>query len=309
MKFLRLILSMFSGKLWIMIFGLVLTVLSFGSSLGLLTLSTWFLAGCYLVKSMSFNIFYPSASIRGFAIARTFFKYVQRIVTHKATFDVLAKLRVQAFAAFIPLATDINKLAQLKQETEANQQQLAKLTTKPDSSSPAQEEVTSQIKSKKKLVLMSDNELFDRVIRDINNLDGFYVNVAIPLLATLIIFIIFTIGFCVISPSLGLFVGGMLILTTLTVPWIFYYRGKKLSHDIEQTATELRIKTFNHLQLSVENRIFNKSADNLAQLDEINNRLVKQQIARDRYLNITTLLLQLIMGVMVTITICGASYL
>lgn len=88
-----------------LILGLVLMISGLISSMGLLTLSGWFLAATAIAGIGSlFNFFYPSASVRGLAIGRTAARYVEKIVTHDATFRILAKLRVQVFEKMIPLS-------------------------------------------------------------------------------------------------------------------------------------------------------------------------------------------------------------
>lgn len=88
-----------------LILGLVLMILGLASSMGLLTLSGWFLAATAIAGlGTLFNFFYPSASVRGLAIGRTVARYFEKIVTHDATFRILAKLRVQVFEKIIPLS-------------------------------------------------------------------------------------------------------------------------------------------------------------------------------------------------------------
>ena len=88
-----------------LILGLVLMVLGLGSSMGLLTVSGWFLAATAIAGlGTLFNFFYPSASVRGLAIGRTVMRYFEKIVTHDATFRILSKLRVQVFEKIIPLS-------------------------------------------------------------------------------------------------------------------------------------------------------------------------------------------------------------
>jgi ATP-binding cassette subfamily C protein CydC len=79
-------------------------------SIGLLSLSGWFLAASFLVGSpLIFNFFYPSSGVRGLAIGRTLSRYFERLVTHDATFRVLANLRVAIFRKLIPLSpADLN---------------------------------------------------------------------------------------------------------------------------------------------------------------------------------------------------------
>lgn len=289
MRLITLVLRLFAGKYGIMLVGLLLTLLSFGSSIGLLTLSAWFLASCYLIASIDFNIFYPSSSVRGFAIARTFFKYVQRLVTHKATFDVLTKLRVQVFVNMLPCAVDINKLHALQ----------AHLLHQQDTQGPT----SSQQK------IISDNELFDIIIKDIENLGGLYVNVLIPFLGSLLIFILATVGLCFINLELGLLVGGILILMTLLTPWIFYPLGKRLIGTIEQASTQLRLKFLNFLELQFENLIFAKTADKEQEINDMSAELIAKQLQRDKLFNLTSLIMQLLIGTLLTVTIFLSSYL
>ena len=85
--------------------GLVLMITGLASSIGLLTTSGWFLAATAIAGlGTLFNFFYPSASVRGLAIIRTLFRYFEKLVTHDATFRILAKLRVQVFEKIIPLS-------------------------------------------------------------------------------------------------------------------------------------------------------------------------------------------------------------
>ena len=88
-----------------LILGLVLMILGLGASMGLLTVSGWFLAATAIAGlGTLFNFFYPSASVRGLAIGRTVMRYFEKIVTHDATFRILSKLRVQVFEKIIPLS-------------------------------------------------------------------------------------------------------------------------------------------------------------------------------------------------------------
>ncbi|MBF0783900.1 cysteine/glutathione ABC transporter ATP-binding protein/permease CydC [Muribacter muris] len=90
------------GRLFL---GTVLAIVGLTASIGLLSLSGWFLAASALVgSSLLFNFFYPSSGVRGLAIGRTISRYFERLVTHDATFRVLANLRVAVFKKLIPLS-------------------------------------------------------------------------------------------------------------------------------------------------------------------------------------------------------------
>ncbi|QLB21385.1 cysteine/glutathione ABC transporter ATP-binding protein/permease CydC [Vespertiliibacter pulmonis] len=104
MKALLPFLSLYRSHLGQLLFGIVLAITSLAASIGLLSLSGWFLAASALVgSSLLFNFFYPSSGVRGLAIGRTISRYFERLVTHDGTFRVLANLRVTIFRKLIPL--------------------------------------------------------------------------------------------------------------------------------------------------------------------------------------------------------------
>ena len=79
------------------------------ASVGLLALSGWFLsaaalAGLSLGTAYLFNFFYPSIGVRMFAFTRTLSRYAERLVTHDATFRMLATLRIWFYRKIEPLA-------------------------------------------------------------------------------------------------------------------------------------------------------------------------------------------------------------
>lgn len=88
-----------------MLVGIVLGVAVIAANTLLMAISGWFIASMAVSGSSgaAFNYFFPSAGIRFLAIARTLGRYAERLVTHEATFRVLAELRVWLFKRFEPL--------------------------------------------------------------------------------------------------------------------------------------------------------------------------------------------------------------
>ncbi|MBB2776534.1 UNVERIFIED_ORG: ATP-binding cassette subfamily C protein CydC [Comamonas terrigena] len=85
-----------------MLLGALLATLTALAGMALLGLSGWFitataLAGLASATGLAFNVFMPSAGIRLLALGRTAGRYAERIVTHDATFAVLAALRERLF--------------------------------------------------------------------------------------------------------------------------------------------------------------------------------------------------------------------
>lgn len=95
------------GWIWA---GLGFSCLTVLANFGLLALSGWFLAATALAglagyaAQNSFNFFTPAAMVRFFATIRVLSRYAERLVTHEATFRLLADLRVWFYTRIEPLA-------------------------------------------------------------------------------------------------------------------------------------------------------------------------------------------------------------
>jgi len=90
--------------------GIVLSLLTALASIALLTLSGWFISASAIAglialdgSALIFNFTLPGAQIRALAITRTLGRYGERLVTHEATFRVLAGIRSWFFQQLIPL--------------------------------------------------------------------------------------------------------------------------------------------------------------------------------------------------------------
>ncbi|ANJ68022.1 thiol reductant ABC exporter subunit CydC [Halothiobacillus diazotrophicus] len=88
-----------------MLAGVLLATLVILANVALLALSGWFIAAMALagLGGGAINYFTPAAAIRGLAIARTAGRYLERLVTHEATFRLLAGLRQWFFEHLEPL--------------------------------------------------------------------------------------------------------------------------------------------------------------------------------------------------------------
>ncbi|WP_431275916.1 thiol reductant ABC exporter subunit CydC [Variovorax ureilyticus] len=85
--------------------GAALAALTVLMGMALLGLSGWFitataLAGLNAASAIRFDVFMPSAGIRLLALGRTASRYGERLVTHDATFGVLASLRERLFCGW-----------------------------------------------------------------------------------------------------------------------------------------------------------------------------------------------------------------
>ncbi len=93
-----------------MLAGLGLATVTLLANFGLLAISGWFLAATAaaglagFAAQNAFNFFTPSAMVRFFATLRVGSRYAERLVTHEATFRLLADLRVWFYTRLEPLA-------------------------------------------------------------------------------------------------------------------------------------------------------------------------------------------------------------
>ncbi|STU94100.1 transport ATP-binding protein CydC [Klebsiella pneumoniae subsp. pneumoniae] len=98
-------LALYKRHKWMLLLGVVLAIVTLLASIGLLTLSGWFLSASAVVGVAgiySFNYMLPAAGVRGAAIIRTAGRYFERLVSHDATFRVLQHLRVFTFSKLLP---------------------------------------------------------------------------------------------------------------------------------------------------------------------------------------------------------------
>ncbi len=104
------LLRLFDGYRGWMLGGVALACLTVLANFGLMALSGWFLAAAALTglagfaAQNAFNFFSPAAGVRFFATVRVASRYVERLVTHDATFRLLAQLRVWFYTKLEPLA-------------------------------------------------------------------------------------------------------------------------------------------------------------------------------------------------------------
>ncbi|MDP0563518.1 MAG: cysteine/glutathione ABC transporter ATP-binding protein/permease CydC [Candidatus Endonucleobacter sp. (ex Gigantidas childressi)] len=89
--------------------GVLLAIVTLLAGLGLLAVSGWFItassiAGLTVMSAEVFNFFTPGATVRGFSILRTASRYFERLVSHDATFRLLAWLREWFFSKLMPLS-------------------------------------------------------------------------------------------------------------------------------------------------------------------------------------------------------------
>lgn len=103
--FLRLLSLMRPQAPW-MAAAVLLSALASLAHMALMATAGWFITAMALAGAagVAIDVFAPAAAIRGFAVARTAGRYVERLVGHEATLKFVARLRPWFFARLTPLA-------------------------------------------------------------------------------------------------------------------------------------------------------------------------------------------------------------
>ncbi|MDU5684072.1 MAG: cysteine/glutathione ABC transporter ATP-binding protein/permease CydC [Kluyvera cryocrescens] len=221
-------LALYKRHKWLLSLGVILAIVTLLASIGLLTLSGWFLSASAVVGfagAYSFNYMLPAAGVRGAAIIRTAGRYFERLVSHDATFRVLQHLRVFTFSKLLPL-------------------------------SPAG------------LARFRQGELLNRMVADVDTLDHLYLRVISPLIGALFVILVVTVGLSILDVSLALTLGGIMLATLLLLPPLFYRAGKPTGEQLTTLRGQYRQQLTGWLQGQAELTIFNASERYRKQMEQ-----------------------------------------
>ncbi|ECD3116150.1 cysteine/glutathione ABC transporter ATP-binding protein/permease CydC [Salmonella enterica subsp. enterica serovar Agama] len=220
-------LTLYKRHKWMLTLGIELAILTLLASIGLLTLSGWFLSASAIAGFAgiySFNYMLPAAGVRGAAITRTAGRYFERLVSHDATFRVLQHLRIYTFSKLLPL-------------------------------SPAG------------LARYQQGELLNRIVADVDTLDHLYLRVISPLVGAFVVIMIVTLGLSVLDVTLAITLGGIMLLTLFIMPPVFYRAGKNTGQNLTHLRGQYRQQLTSWLQGQAELTIFGASKRYRAQME------------------------------------------
>lgn len=109
----RILAPLYKQRAGALVVALLLSMVTLAAGVGLLGVAGWFLTGAALVAAwQTFNLFAPSALVRGLSFVRILSRYFERVVGHDATLRLLADLRGSIFRRLLKL--DAAQLAKYK---------------------------------------------------------------------------------------------------------------------------------------------------------------------------------------------------
>lgn len=237
--------------------GMLLAFLTLCASIGLLTLSGWFLSAAGIagltIARETFNYMLPGAFVRGFAMGRTAGRWGERVVSHNATFKLLTDLRIFFFSKLAPLIP--GRVSNLR-----------------------------------------DADLLNRLVADIDSMDHVYLRLISPMVVGTLGIAGLTAVLCWFDMTLGLTLGAILLALLLCWPVLFYKLGKRNGAELTQHRAQLRIATLDWLQGYSELTLFGAETRYRTAIGEAQQRLMRNQYFNAHFSGLAQALLMLANG-------------
>jgi ATP-binding cassette subfamily C protein CydC len=185
-----------------MVLGGVLSLLATVASIGLLSLSGWFIAatayaGLNVATAKAFNFFLPSIGVRLFAMLRTGARYAERVISHDATFRILETLRIGTYERIEPLAP-----APLEQH--------------------------------------HSGDLLTRIITDIDTLDNLYLRVLSPSAVAAVATVLLLVFIGTFHPLIAAYSGCLIVVAAVCMPLIADRAARSSARRLNVQIARLR---------------------------------------------------------------------
>ncbi|MBU2898220.1 heme ABC transporter ATP-binding protein/permease CydC [Vibrio hepatarius] len=237
--------------------GMFLALLTMLASIGLLTLSGWFLSAAAIagltIARETFNYMLPGAFVRGFAMGRTAGRWGERVVSHNATFKLLTDLRIFFFSKLAPLIP--GKVSNLR-----------------------------------------DADILNRLVADISAMDHVYLRLISPMVVGSLGIVGLTVLLSWFDTKLGLTLGGILLTLLILWPILFYKLGKHNGAELTNNKANLRIATLDWLQGYSELTLFGAEERYRNAIFDIQQRLLNNQRFNAHFTGVAQALLILANG-------------
>ncbi|MDF2152377.1 cysteine/glutathione ABC transporter ATP-binding protein/permease CydC [Vibrio sp. CAU 1672] len=189
--------------------GMLLAFVTLAASIGLLTLSGWFISAAAVagltIARETFNYMLPGAGVRGAAMARTAGRWGERVVSHNATFKLLTDLRIFFFRKLAPLIPG-------------------------------------------RVSTLRDADLLNRLVADVDAMDHVYLRLISPVTVGVLGIAGLTAVLAWFDLELALLLGSILALMLFIWPLLFYKLGKHNGQHLTQNKADLRVTTLDWLQ-------------------------------------------------------------
>jgi ATP-binding cassette subfamily C protein CydC len=202
----------------------------------------------YLISEAALHPSFAALSVavvgvRFFGIARGVLRYIERLVTHQATFRLLARLRVWFYGAIEPLAP-----ARLLHDLRHNSARF------------------------------SSGDLLSRIVSDIETLQNFYARVLAPPLIATLVGVGMWLLFGAFDPALALVFLAFFLVSTMGIPFLTYLLSRKTGKEMVTARALLQSHLVESLQGMADTLAFGQEERQAAQASSLNRQYVTAQV-------------------------------
>ncbi|GAC1619357.1 MAG: thiol reductant ABC exporter subunit CydC [Ktedonobacteraceae bacterium] len=183
-------------------------------------------------------------SVRFFGIARGAFRYLERLVSHRAAFRLLADMRVWFYKALVPLVP-------------------ARLMTLKNGS---QQELRS-------------GDVLRRAVSDVDTLQNFYIRVLAPPIIAALVALTMWLFLGAFGGLFGLVYLGLFLLASVVVPLLAHLASRRLGQQMVATRSDLQAQLVDSVQGIADLVAFGQEQRQAAHIQALTKKLNTMQMA------------------------------
>jgi ATP-binding cassette subfamily C protein CydC len=218
--------------------GMLLGFVTLLASVGLLTVSGWFLSAAAVagltIARETFNYMLPGGAIRGMAMGRTAGRWGERVVSHNATFKLLTELRVHFFKKLAPLIPSKN-------------------------------------------VRLRDADLLNRLVADVSAMDHVYLRLISPMVLSILGTLCLSAVIYWLDNTIGLIFALVLLTLTFIWPVLFYKLGRSNGESLTLNRSHLRTALLDWVEGHRELLLFNAEQSYSEKIYTYQDKLIQNQ--------------------------------
>lgn len=227
-----------------MLLATLLGALTIGSGVALMATSAYLISAAALHPSVAV-LQVAIVGVRFFGIARGVFRYVERLVSHSATFRLLTNLRTWFYRALEPL-------------------------------------VPARLLTVRQGEQVESGDLLRRVVADIDLLQNFYIRIIAPPAVALLIGLGTWLLLGAFNPLLALVFALLYLLASVVVPLLSHLLSRHLGAQQVETRARLHAFLVDSVQGLADLAAFNQEERQTERIQQLNARLNKLQMAQAR---------------------------
>jgi ATP-binding cassette, subfamily C, bacterial CydC len=279
--FLRLLRLALPVKNW-MVLAALLGSLTVASGIGLAATSAYLISAAALHPSVA-ALQVAIVGVRFFGIGRGIFRYLERLVSHKATFRLLANLRVWFYSALEPLLPARITCGAARTEPSA-----PIVGTEPSACPPATG-----------MEGLRSGDLLQRAVGDIDLLQNFYIRIIAPPVVAAIIGMAMWIFLGAFGGVFGLTFVLFFMLASIGVPLLTHLLSQRVGAEIVETRAELHAQLVDSVQGIADLVAFGQEQRQAERIERLNTRLTRSQMAMAQISGMQNSLTNFLMNVMI----------